>query len=234
MMAGNFTNTAANMCSAKGKLLTSEATNGCNDLTGTVLPDGTIIGQGITACRHHPSGVPRSRREGACQFLACGKRRSARDWSRRLQLQSVIPGKHNGYLFRARVDYNLSDKTSFFISYQYGQDAAPSQGNGAHIYWTPDNSIPYPGGGLISSSFSKSIAGHFTHIFSPTLTNEFIASWGFGNFPVGPPKASAAYKTTLGYPASYGTVFKTGSPLIPSYSSAGGLYVPGLFSAGHL
>jgi len=225
MMAGNFTNTAANVAFCGGKPLTSTATNGCNDLTGTVLPDGTIVGQGT-----RPAGIIPT------EFLDPGAKALASFWPAAnvdplttpggFNYDQVIPGQHNGYLFRARVDYNLSDKTSFFVSYQYGQDAAPSQGNGAHIYWTPGNSIPYPGGGLISSSFSKSIAGHFTHIFSPTLTNEFIASWGFGNFPVGPPNASAASKEALGYPTSYGTIFKAGSPLIPSYSSAGTLTFP--------
>ena len=225
MMSGNFTNTPANVTFCQGRLLTANSTNGCNDLTGTVLPDGTIIGQGS-----RPAGII------PAEFLDPGAKALASFWPAAnanpmntgpgYNYDQAIPGKHNGYLFRARVDYNLSDKTSFFISYQYGQDAAPSQGNGAHIYWTPGNSIPYPGGGLISSSFSKSIAGHFTHIFSPTLTNEFIASWGFGNFPVGPPNASAASKATLGYPTSYGTIFKEGSPLIPSYSSAGGYTFP--------
>lgn len=224
MMAGNFTNTAANVTFCQGPLAPGK-TNGCNDLTGTVLPDGTVIGEGS-----RPAGIIPT------EFLDPGAKALASFWPAANadpantagghNYSQAIPGTHNGYLFRARVDYNLSDKTSFFVSYQYGQDAAPSQGNGAHIYWTPDNSIPYPGGGLISSSFSKSIAGHFTHIFSPTLTNEFIASWGYGNFPVGPPNPSAAYKTTLGYPASYGTVFKAGSQLIPSYSSAGALTFP--------
>lgn len=237
MMAGNFTNTAANMAFCGGPL-TNTSTNGCNNLApappakgsttpgpGTVLPDGTIIGEGS-----RPAGII------PAEFLDPGAKALASFWPAPnadpattpggYNYNQVIPGQHNGYLFRARVDYNLSDKTSFFVSYQYGQDSAPSQGNGAHIYWTPGNAIPYPGGGLISSSYSKSIAGHFTHVFSPTLTNEFIASWGFGNFPVGPPKASAAYKTTLGYPSNYGTVFKTGSPLIPSYSSAGTLTFP--------
>jgi hypothetical protein len=227
MMAGNFTNTAANVAFCSGNL-TSTATNGCNDLTGTVLPDGTIVGQGT-----RPAGIIPS------QFLDPGAKALASFWPagnvtdpvRRAAIgganyDQVIPGTHDGWLYRLRVDYNLSDKDTFFVSYQQGYDAAPSQGNGAHIYWTPGNSIPYPGGGLISSSYSKSIAGHFTHVFSPTFTNEFIASWGYGNFPVGPPNASGAYKTTLGYPASYGTVFKTGSLLVPSYSSAGTLTFP--------
>jgi hypothetical protein len=224
MMAGNFTNTPANVAFCQGPLLATN-TNGCNDLTGTVLPDGSVIGVGA-----RPAGMIPS------EFLDPGAKSLASFWPKAnadpattpggYNYNQVIAGTHDGYLFRARVDYNLSDKTNFFISYQYGQDSAPSQGNGAHIYWTPGNAIPYPGGGLISSSFSKSVAGHFTHVFSSTLTNEFIASWGFGNFPVGPPNASAAYRSTLNYPTNYGTVFNAGSKLIPSYSSAGTLTFP--------
>jgi hypothetical protein len=238
MMAGNFTNTPANVAFCKGQPLSVAATNGCNNLaplktdtaadialTGTVLPDGSIVGYG-----DRPAGIIPS------EFLDPGAASLASFWPKAnvnpetepggYNYDQIIPGTHNGYLFRTRLDYNLDENNQFFISYQYGQDAAPSQGNGAHIYWTPGNSIPYPGGGLISSSFSKSVAGHFTHIFSPTFTNEFIASWGYGNFPVGPPNASAAYRTTLGYPQGYGTVFKTGSLLIPSYSSAGNQTFP--------
>jgi hypothetical protein len=225
MMAGNFTNTAANIAFCQGKNLTPTATNGCNDLTGTVLPDGTIVGQGT-----RPAGIIPT------QFLDPGAKALASFWPAAnanplttpggYNYNQVIPGTHDGWLYRIRVDYNLSDRDTFFVSYQQGFDSAPSQGNGAHIYWTPGNSIPYPGGGLISSSYSKSVAGHFTHVFSPTFTNEFIASWGYGNFPVGPPNASGAYKTTLGYPTTYGTVFKSGSLLVPSYSSAGNFTFP--------
>jgi len=236
MMAGNFTNTAANVNFCGGNL-DSAKTNGCNDLTGTVLPDGTVIGQGTRA----PGIIP-------AEFLDPASKALAAFWPKAnvanpagdngYNYDQVIPGTHNGYVFRARVDYNMSDKTSFFISYQYAQDSAPSQGNGAHIYWTPGNSVPYPGGGLVSSFYSKALAGHFTHVFSPTLTNEFIASWGFGNFPVGPTDATAAYRSKLGYPvagntttaygapANYGTIYNAGSKLIPSYSSAGTLTFP--------
>ena len=100
-----------------------------------------------------------------------------------------------------------------------GYDTKPSQGNGAHIYWTPSNAIPYPGGGLFSTEYTKAVAGHFVHTFSNTMTNEAIASWGYGSFPVGPANPSASFRTTLGYPGNYGTVFNTGSKLVPSYST---------------
>jgi hypothetical protein len=237
MMAGNFTDTAANVNFCGGTPLSPNATNGCNDLTGTVLPDGTIIGQGTRAAGIIPT-----------EFLDPAAKALASFWptanvanpagDNQFNYDQVIPGIHNGWVYRVRVDYNLSDRDTFFVSYQQGYDAAPSEGNGAHIYWTPGNSVPYPGGGLISTSYTRAWAGHFTHVFSPTLTNEFIASWGYGNFPVGPSNGTSAYRTTLGYPAggptttpygaaaNYGTIYNAGSKLIPSYSSAGTLTFP--------
>ena len=60
-------------------------------------------------------------------------------------------------------------------------------------------------------------------MFDQSTTNEFIAAWGFGNFPFGPPSTTAADKSTLGYP--YKSVFNA-SKLIPSYSSPGNFTFP--------
>ena len=220
MMAGNFGPTAANTAFCLGASnINSTQTNGCNDLTGTTLPDGTQAGPGTANGSTIPS-----------QFISPAFKALSSFWPKpnanpattpgNFNYYQVIPGIHDGWVYRLRADYSLSDNTKLYISYQQGYDTALSQGNGAHIYWTPYGSIPYPGGGLYSTSYTKSLAGHFVHIFSSTLTNEFIASWGYGYFPVGPQNASAAYRSTLGYP-DYPTVFNTGSKLVPSYSSGG-------------
>lgn len=218
MMAGNFTNTAANQTFCQGAL-TATQTDGCNDLTGTILPDGTPVVN---------STIP-------SQFLDPGAKAMSSFWPKAnanpattpggFNYFQIIPGIHDGWVYRLRVDYNLSSATQFYVSYQQGYDTQLSQGNGAHIYWTPYASIPYPGGGLYSTEYTKALAGHFLHTFSPTLTNEFIAAWGYGNFPVGPSNPKGAYRSTLGYP-NYGTVFSPTSALIPSYNSAGDLTFP--------
>ncbi len=223
MMSGNFTNTAANQTFCQG-MLNSSNTNGCNDLTGTILPDGTTVGVGA-----RPAGMIPS------EFIDPGALSLSSFWPKAnanpattpggYNYRQVIPGIHDGWIYRVRVDYNFNQSNQFFVSYQQGYDSQLSQGNGAHIYWTPGNSIPYPGGGLQSLEYTKAVAGHFVHIFNSTLTNEAIASWGYGNFPVGPSNAAAAYRSTLNYP-NYGTVFNAGSKLIPSYSSAGTLTFP--------
>ena len=65
--------------------------------------------------------------------------------------------------------------------------------------------FPSPVAVISTLSTTKSVAGHFVHIFNSTTTNELIATWGYGNFPVGPKDISTIYKTTLGYP--YGSIF---------------------------
>jgi hypothetical protein len=229
MLGGNFGPTAANLAfcaNGYGNITTPGSPvngNSCNDLSGTVLPSGGAPLPGTpTLTSPNGSTIPAA-------FLDPGAKALTSFWPKAnanpattpgfYNYNQVIPGTHDGWIYRLRTDFHFNDSNSAFISYQQGYDTAPSQGNGAHIYWTPGNAIPYPGGGLYSTEFTKAIAGHFVHNFSATLTNEAVASWGYGNFPVGPANPSAAFRTTLGYPSTYGTVFGTGSKLVPSYST---------------
>ena len=125
----------------------------------------------------------------------------------------------NGWIYRARLDYKLGDNTLIYGSYQQAYAENLAQNNGAHLYWTPGNAIPYPGGGVEEADYGKTLAGHIVHTFNATTTNDFMAAWAFGSFPFVVPTPSAAYKSTLGYP--YGKVFSTSSLNIPAYSSAG-------------
>ena len=219
MLAGDFTNDNADnqaLCPASTNAPTGFSTGNsgtyCADINGMVLPDGSTVTNG-----HIPT-----------QFLDPGAVALSSFWPKANANAASTPGKYNyvqpipntnnGWVWRARMDYNLSDKDKFFVAYQQAYSGDLANGNGAHIYWTPGNSIPAPGGGLFGKVFTKSISGHFTHVFNQSTTNEFIAAWGFGSFPFGPPTQSASYKSTLGY--TYGSVFGA-SQLVPSYSTAG-------------
>lgn len=216
MMAGDFTSdNADNQTLCPGGFSSKTQGQWCNDLTGTVLPDGTTVTNG-----HIPA-----------QFLDPGAKAMASFWPKANANPATTPGGfnyyqpvdniNNGWVYRLRADYDLSDRSKFYISYQQAYSAQLAQGNGAHIYWTPGNSIPFPGGGIYGYVYTKNIAGHFVHVFNASTTNEFIAAWGYGNFPFGVPNINAAYKSTLGYPSAYGSVFNSGSVLIPAYSSGG-------------
>jgi hypothetical protein len=238
MLAGNFTSSdplIAAVCpniDANGNDTgaTPVSGNWCGSVNGTIRPNGTIVTNGQLG-----SADP-----GAAALAAIWPKANANPVTAPggVNYEAAIPAIHNGYIYRTRVDYNITQNDKFYASFQYGYDGEPTQGNGAHIYWTPAYSIPFPGGGLQSTSTSKTLSGHFVHVFSPTLTNEFLATWGWASNPVAPPNPSASFRTTLGYPSSYGTVFNTGALVIPSYSSAGAMTFPDfseqdIFEAGH-
>lgn len=126
---------------------------------------------------------------------------------------------NNGYIYRLRFDYAPSENDRAYISYQQGYSKQLAQGNGAHVYFTPAYAIPFPGGGLSATTYSKVVAGHYVHTFNATTTNELIASWTYGYIPYGASNIEADYKNAVGY--SQGYVYGTGSPLVPSYGAGG-------------
>ena len=200
----------------------------CNDLSGTVFPDGTSI-----PVNNAPVN-PNSGNKIPAQFIDPGAAALAKIWPDAnanpattvgdVNYYQPIPNINNGWIYRFRIDYQLGPNTKIYGSYQQAYDTQLAQGNGAHLYWTPGNSIPYPGGGESQAFRGKSLAGHFVHNFSATMTNDLMAAWAFGDFPFVQPNPSAAYRTTLGYP--YPKVFQTTSLNIPAYGSGGNYSFP--------
>ena len=233
MMAGDFTSdNADNNALCPGGFYatpTSSYPQGawCSDLSGTVFPDGTSIPA-------NNSNTPNAGNRIPSQFVDPGAAALAKIWpkananpatsSGHVNYYQPIPNLNDGWIYRFRIDYQLGENTKVYGSYQQAFDSQLAQGNGAHLYWTPGNAIPYPGGGESESFRGKSLAGHFVHNFNSTTTNDLMAAWAFGDFPFVQPKPSAAYRSTLGYP--YGKVFQTSSLNIPAYASAGNYTFP--------
>jgi len=218
MMAGDFTSDNADNAALCPQGFSSTAQgNWCNDLTNTILPDGTSVTNG-----HIPT-----------QFLDAGAKALAAFWPKANADPATTPGGYNyylpiinldnGWVWRARIDYNLSDKTKFFISYQQAQNGQLANGTGANLFNSVATAIPFPGGVLNQAVHTKAASGHFLHIFNATTTNDFIAAWGYGSMGRSPTDIAGAYRTTLNYPtgSGYETVFNGGSKLIPSYTTAG-------------
>lgn len=237
MLAGNFTtDNADNLALCPNGFFstpTSSYPQGawCSDLTGTIYPDGspasnTLASYG-TAGGNVGQKIP-------SQFIDPGAIALSKIWPTAnanpattpggFNYVAPIPNLNNGWIYRFRIDYQWGPNTKIYGSYQQAYDSQLAQGNGAHLYWTPGNAIPYPGGGESEAFYGKSLAGHFVHNFSATMTNDFMAAWAFGSFPFVQPNPSAAYRSTLGY--TYGKVFQTQSLNIPAYSSAGGQSFP--------
>lgn len=80
---------------------------------------------------------------------------------------------HNGFQYHGRVDENISDNTKVYTNVNWEQinDEIPAQ----NIYYFPSDTIPYPTPAY-SNINAVDVSVNFTHIFNPTLTNEFIAA----------------------------------------------------------
>jgi hypothetical protein len=187
----------------------------CASINGMVLPDGTVVTNGVIPAKYLDPGAmalekvwPKPNVTNTAAFGGNNYFQS-------------IPGIHNGYIYRMRFDYDLNDSNKFFVSYQYGDDSQLASGTGAHVWYNPGNIIPFPGGGIQTITESRTGTAHFVHIFGPTATNEFVAAWGWQNGP-NSANINAVWKSTLGYPSNYASIF--GNPnvhMIPSYNGQG-------------
>ena len=125
----------------------------------------------------------------------------------------------NGWVARGRIDYNWNSTNQLYISYQQSYDQQFSGGCGEAFYSGCTNgNLQYPGGGLQKATYSKVLNGHWVHIFSPTLTNELLASWVWGNIPILPgANPSANWRSTLG--ATFGCVYCANPKYMPTYGN---------------
>jgi hypothetical protein len=212
MRAGNFSlsdpDNAALCASSTGN-------DFCQALTGGYAPDGTklsgtqiptqYLDPGALALLKlfpQPNTDPSSNSAGYNYFL---------------QPTNV----HNGYIYRGRVDYNISDKNKVFVSYQYGSDSETTL---AHIYYNPSNAVAYPGGPLVSAVHSHVLSGSYIHVFNSAATNELRVAVGWLDNPFSASNLKAMEISTLGYP--YGTVYNNVSQLVPSINSPGARTLP--------
>ena len=252
MMAGDFTTDNADniaLCPSGFSNNPPAGLNGgpwCSDMGGGVFAAGTTtqsaaasntlaaygtgdVGQKIPAAFLDPGGAALAKIWPQV-YTAPGTTSAANGYvtpsagNGGVNYYKAIPNINNGWVYRFRVDYLWGENTKIYGTMQQAYNSELASGNGAHLYWTPGNAIPYPGGGEQQVFKGKALAGHIVHNFNSTLTMDFMAAWGFGSFPFTEPNPSAAWKSTLGYP--YGKVFSTATLNIPAYSSAGGETFP--------
>jgi hypothetical protein len=86
---------------------------------------------------------------------------------------SVSTKPQNAYQLRTRVDWNISETTKLFVSYNRQRDTAYFTDT---LWWRPTPTVPYPTR-LISANNSDSISASLIKVFTPTLTNEFIFTY---------------------------------------------------------
>ena len=92
---------------------------------------------------------------------------AANGWNN-YQYISTVP--QNRWEATGKVDYAISDNTKLTVSYtrQIENDQHP-----IGVWWTPPWTLPYPSG-VNAATTSQEIMANFTHVFSPTTTNEFV------------------------------------------------------------
>lgn len=102
--------------------------------------------------------------------------------------------------FRGRVDYNLSDSTKLYVSFNHQNDNAV---NSLDTLWTGNGqswaspTTPYPSP-IVELTHSDVLTANMTKIINPTLTNEVIFSYTYLNLPNSFQDPSKVDRTGLG------------------------------------
>jgi len=101
----------------------------------------------------------------------------------------------NRWELRLRGDYNINDKTKLFFSWnkQIEHDQNP-----VAIWWTIGGSLPYPTPQNANQN-SNVYSANLVHVFSPTLTNEFIFAEATFLNPIIMSNPAAVNPTNIGF-----------------------------------
>lgn len=142
-----------------------------------------------------------------------------------------IAFSQNSYQWMSRIDYSISDNTKLFVRYNLQNEL---QQFPISLWWRQGVTVPYPTP-IVSPNQSQSVSASLTHVFNPTLTNEFVFGYTYINFPNNFQDPKKVNRTDLGYP--YKGLYKNGVQQIPSMLSWGNsefatLFNPGGFEAG--
>jgi hypothetical protein len=136
----------------------------------------------------------------------------------------------NSWQWLSRVDYSISDNTKLYIRYNLQKE---TQQFPIGLWWRNAQQVPYPTP-ILGKNRSDSVSASLTHVFSPTLSNEFVFGYTYIDFPNvfgDPQKVSRA---ALNIP--FQGLFHNGVDQIPSMTGWGGefpsMFNPGGFEAG--
>jgi hypothetical protein len=137
----------------------------------------------------------------------------------------------NNTQWMSRVDYNISDNTKLFVRYNLQRE---TQQFPVGLWWRNANQVPYPTP-VLGKNRSDSVTASLTHVFSPSMTNEFVCAYTFIGFPNVFKDPNKVDRATVGY--GYQGLYKNGTAQIPSFGSWGGgeaalVFNPGGFEAG--
>lgn len=138
----------------------------------------------------------------------------------------------NNIQWMSRVDYSISDNTKLFVRYNLQRE---TQRFPVGLWWRQTDQVPYPTP-VLGKNRSDSISASLTHVFSPSMTNEFVFGYTFIGFPNVFDDPSKVDRANVGYNVQ--GLYKNGVAQIPSFAGSGGasetalIFNPGGFEAG--
>jgi len=118
----------------------------------------------------------------------------------------------NNHQWMTRVDYNISDSTKLFVRYNLQREKQPFP---MQLWSTATTQqLPYPTP-VIGKNRSDSVTASLTHVFSPTMTNEFVFGYTFIGFPNVFEDPSKVDPSKVGF--NYKLLYKNGVAQIPNF-----------------
>lgn len=122
----------------------------------------------------------------------------------------------NSWQWMSRVDYNISDYTKLYVRYNLQQE---TQQFPVGLWWRNGVQVPYPTP-VLGKNASDSVSASLTHVFSPTMSNEFVFGYTYINFPNVFQDPSKVNKSSLGI--SFNGISNAAIDQIPSFTGWGG------------
>jgi len=150
------------------------------------LPNGAAVANGQLAGQGNKSGI------ALINWLPLPNADPFSNASDYNYVQEVLQ-QQNGSMFHARLDFALSDSNK--ISATYGRQSQVTQEPVAYGY-APTASVLYPGQ-VTSGDISNIVSLTYTHVFGPTLTNEFNAALSLISDPANEGNPAAASRFSM-------------------------------------
>ena len=211
---GNFVcGSAANPRSWLGGLVTTQA-GGNAPIPGGVFPAGRIdaTGQGMLSANVLPLPNADPNLTGGSNYV------------------KDIAFDQNSWQWLSRVDYSISDNTKLYVRYNLQKE---TQDFPVGLWWRNSQQVPYPTP-ILGKNKSDSISASLTHVFNPSLSNEFVFGYTYIDFPNVFGDPNKVSRKALNIP--FTGLYNNGVAQIPSMTGWGGefatMFNPGGFEAG--
>ncbi len=195
MRAGNFSQSYLD--AYRGSSYIGYAIQDAPKFPGGIVPASAIDPRGLALMNLYPQPNADPKTNGGFNYLTTSTK------------------QQDSYQLHPRIDWSISDNTKLYVSYNRQRDTAHYTDT---LWWRPDPTVPYPSA-IDSLNESDSVSVNLTHVFNPTLTNEFVGTYTYLNLPNSFHDPKKVDPAALGI--NYQTIFKSGIKELPSITGWG-------------